>query len=492
MSLSTVKLLNRLTCHVKPGKLCLYFSLLLLSKVQISIAQQPVFQWAKAFNANNIYIYSDNSNGRSVGVDGQGNVYSAGLFQHTLDFDPGPGVYNLSAAGLFETAIYISKLDANGNFVWAIQIPEEVDWGNIEIKVTSDGTIYLASDLRHAADMDPGPGVQIMTPIGGKDAFVIKFDTNGNFIWAKQFGGPGDTVPHSDILDVDQDNNVIICGGFNNTVDFDPGPGTYNLTSTAHIQAFIVKLDINGNLIWAKQFGNSPVVYSGSTINDLKCDRDGNIFTTGTFAGTCDFDPGAAVYSLTATATNDGFISKLDPDGNFIWAKGIDNTNTTYNNWILHPTGIDIDSMNNVITTGAFIGQYDFDPAVGVYNVATAGGTFDCYILKLDPQGQFLWVKTIGNNIDHEIANDIAVDANNNIYFIGSFGTSVDFDPGPGTYVINSPYPGASAIVKLNSNGNFVFAAPYQSIFYGSTNFRRMVVDNAENIYVTGAVSGTG
>ena len=136
----------------------------------------------------------------------------------------------------------------------------------------------LITGWTRSSDLPTTTGAQQSNRGGDADAFVVKLDTDGNLIWAKQFGGPGDTVPQASVLEIDANNNVIICGLFNNTVDFDPGPGTFTLTSTAHLQAYIVKLAGNGNLIWAKQFGNSPVVYSGSHISDIRCDAQGNIF----------------------------------------------------------------------------------------------------------------------------------------------------------------------------------------------------------------------
>ncbi len=230
-------------CPVLNNYLCKLFTSFAFTTLLFSAAaQQPVFNWATAFHATS-YIGRDNSNGRTVVVDKKGNVFSAGLFEHTIDCDPGPEEYALKAANPSETAIYISKLDANGNFVWAIQLPIVVEFGTIEMKVDGNGNIYLVSDISQEADMDPGPGVHMMAPTGFRDAFVIKLDTDGKLIWVKQFGGPGDTGPQSTALEIDKDNNVIICGQFNNTVDFDPGPGTFNLISSAHFQSFIVKLN---------------------------------------------------------------------------------------------------------------------------------------------------------------------------------------------------------------------------------------------------------
>lgn len=476
-----------LHCTTQPLQLLMnkhYFTVLLLFVFNTAFSQQPELEWARVFNSNNFNNYRDYSNGRSVTVDRQGNVYSAGLFMHTVDFDPGPGFFNLSGAGYGDYGIYISKLSAAGTFLWAIQIPVLVEFGAIEIKVDQLDNVYLASDLRHSADMDPGSAVYMLNPIGAKDAFVAKYDPNGNLVWAKQFGGPGDTVPHADALDIDNDNNVIICGGFNNTVDFDPGSGTFNLTSTAHIQSYIAKLNSNGDFIWARQFGNSPVVYSGATITDVRCDRLGTIYTVGTFAGNCDFDPGAGNYPLQARSLRDGFISKLDASGNFIWAKRIGNTTNDYFQYA-ESRGIEIDANNNVYTTGDFAGTFDFDPGPGS-QLATSNSARDWYILKLNTQGDFAWVDVFGGS-DSEVGADVAVDKDNNVYGVGGVSNMADMDPGPGVYTVSA----ASMLVKVNSNGGFIYAAPFKSITNGSSLTRRMIVDPSYNIYIAGYVSGT-
>jgi len=427
----------------------------LLFVVTKAASQQPIFQWARAFVAENQYNPSVYSNGRSIAVDQQGNVYSAGLFNFTTDFDPGNGVFTLSTTNWANTGIYISKLSATGDFIWAIQVPALVEFGNIEIRVDRDDNVYLVSELRDPTDFDPGPGVYMLTPIGAMDAFVAKYDPNGNLVWAKQFGGPGDTVPRSDVLDIDNNNNVIVCGNFNNTVDFDPGPNTFNITSTAHIQSFIVKLNSKGDFIWAKQFGNSPVVYSGSNIADVKCDPQGNIYTVGNFAGTCDFDPDSGNYSLQATCLRDGYIAKLDPGGQLLWAKRIGNTENDYYEFA-DSRGIDIDSDNNVYTTGNFTGTFDFDPGDNTHILTS--NNYDWYVLKLSAQGDFVWTDVLGGD-DIEIGADIAVDNAGNVYATGTVGENTDMDPGPGVYIINSvgKYD-IGAIVKLNSNGGFLSA----------------------------------
>jgi gliding motility-associated-like protein len=445
-----------------------------------AFCQLPVLDWAKNFA-------SPDNNGSgfatTTSIDDNGNVYTAGQFEFTLDFDPGPGEFMMTAAGPFDKAMFISKLDADGNFVWAKQIPNYIEFGRIEIKVDKTGNVYLASDLNVAADVDPGAAVQLMTPIGFRDAFVVKLNTNGELVWAKQFGGPGDTGPQANMIELDRDNNVIIGGRFNNTVDFDPGTNTFTLTSTAHMQAFIVKLTNNGEFIMAKQFGNGAQVYSGCDINDIKCDALGNIILIGAFRDTCDFDPGPAVYHAISSpqSTGDGFICKLDASLNFTWVKTFGQAGG--DNYFMTPTGIDIDGMNNIITTGFFIGNFDFDPGPAQYTVFR--NPYDSYILKLDSQGNFIWAKIIGHITESDTGHDVVTDAEGSVYCIGSFGTSVDFDPGTGTHIINNPSNGTT-LIKLSASGDFLYAAP----FIGYNYSRRMIIDAARNIYIAGFMGG--
>ena len=395
---------------------------LFLFLMKTAAAQLPVLQWAVAFPGDNDYNY-DASNGRTIGTDQQGNVYSAGLIERTVDFDPGPGVYDLSG-GQSGKGIYISKLNAAGQFVWAKQISALTEFGIIEMKIDKSGNVYLTSYFSAPTDMDPGPGVHMLTPAGFQDAFILKLDTDGNFMWVKQFGGPGDTGAAGTALDIDPNGNVIVCGSFNHTVDFDPGPNTFNLTSTGNFEAFITKLNSNGDFIWAKKLGNFNTVYGNINLNDVKCDTSGNIYSTGDFSGNCDFDPGAGTYNLVAGGPGDGFVSKLDANGNFVWAKKIGSS--AINNEMIQPHGIDIDGNNNIYTTGYYLGTQDFDPGSGVYNLPTEG-SFNAFLLKLDAQGNFIWARHLNGGGTGD-GVDLALDKADNIYVIGDFTGTIDFD----------------------------------------------------------------
>src|SRR5262249_36288313 len=158
----------------------------------------------------------------------------------------------------------------------------------------------------------------------------------------------------------------------------------------------------------------------------IAVDASGNVYTTGYFTGTADFDPDAGVFNLTAAGSFDIFVSKLSASGNFVWAKvmggGSDDLGQS----------ISVDASGNVCTTGYFTGTADFDPGAGVFNL-TAAGYYDIFVSKLDASGNFAWAKAIGGTGGDE-GYSIAIDSSGNVYTTGAFGGTVDFDPNAGVF----------------------------------------------------------
>ena len=463
-----------------------YLAVLFLALSTTIISQLPVAQSAAVMPSTYYYPGGEYNNGRSVAVDQQGNVYSVGLFFHTVDFDPGPGAFILSAGSMYNSGIFISKLGPNGQFVWAKQLPVMVEFSDIELEVDSSGNVYVTSNFNTPADMDPGPGVQIITPIGGKDVFVMKLTTDGNLVWVKQFGGPGDTVAETMGIDIDGNGNVYTSGIFINTVDFDPGTGTANLSTSNHWDGFISKLNSNGDFVWVKRIGNFSATQGSVGMRRIQTDASGNCFFSGTFAGNCDFDPGSGQFLLASSGLMDGFIASLDANGNFRWARQVGNSALNY--YVNHHS-IAIDAHDNVYTSGSFIGTQDFDPGPNTTILSAPGGTIP-YLLKLDQQGNFVWAKKIPVKGTGSGA-DVTVDNTGNIYTTGNYIGDVDFGPGPGITSFTGLYD-ETILTKFSPNGDLMYAAPFLRGAAGGYSLgRRLVSDNALNLYIAGFMYGT-
>ncbi len=307
----------------------------------------------------------------AIAVDGDGNVYTTGSFGGTADFDPGPGTFNLTSAGSVD--VFVSKLDSDGDFVWARSMGGGVSDVPQGIAVDGDGNVYTTGRFDGTADFDPGAGTfNLASAGGGASFFVRKLDSAGNFVWASSVGPATRGVFR--VVPVDGDGNVYAAGAFIAAADFDPGAGTFNLTPVGERDIFVWKLDSAGNLVWASSMGGPGV----DEAQGIAIDGSGNVYTTGRFDGTADFDPGPGTFNLTSAGQQDIFVSKLDSAGNFVWARRMGGGSMDVGR------GIAVDGDGNVYTSGQFKSTVDFDPGPGTFNL-TSAGNFDIFISKLEP-----------------------------------------------------------------------------------------------------------
>lgn len=341
------------------------------------------------------------------------------------------------------------------------------------IALDASGNIYTTGSFGGIADFDPGAGTLNLTSAGESDVFVRKFDPSGNLLWAKSFGGT--YFDYGIDMSVDASGNIYITGTFTETVDFDPGAGTTNISSMGLTDAFVEKLDASGNFIWVKTFGGTN--YDG--VVSICLDPSDNIYTTGYFSQTIDFDPGAGIVNLTSVGPSDAFIQKLDPSGNLIWAKPFGGTQTEEVRKII------ADSFGNIYTTGHYEGTIDFDPNPGITNLTSLGNT-DVFIQKIDTSGNFIWAKSLGGT-SYDRSSSIGSDAFGNIYTLGNFALTVDFDLGPGTANLTSVGSLDAFVQKLDSSGNFIWAKSFGGNYILGLSIQ---IDESANIYTTGTFEG--
>lgn len=434
-------------------------------------AQNPNFTWAKGMGGTSVEV------GLSVTADASGNVYSTGWFGGTVDFDPGAGTFNLTGASAND--IYISKLDAAGNFVWAKQIGSTGADQAFSIALDASGNVYTTGYFSGTVDFDPGAGISNMSSVGGMDIFICKLDASGNFVWAKQIGSTLTDIGYS--IFIDGSGNVYSTGSFQSAADFDPGAGSFNMTpagggSTTDI--YVLKLDASGNFIWAKQMGGSATNDEGSSITGDAT----HVYITGAFAGTGDFDPGAGTFNMTTAGGSDVFISKLDASGNFVWAKQMGGASGDYGKSLV------VDGSGNIYSTGNFQTTGDFDPGAGTFNM-TSSGLYDIYISKLNSSGNFVWAKQFGStNGDESYSIDLDP-ISGCIFTAGRFSLTVDFDPGAGTFNLISGGFNDSFISKLDPSGNYVWAG--QITGPSNDEIKAIKLDANANIYCTGLYQAT-
>jgi len=524
------------------------------------------YRWARVMGGTEDDFFYPS--GYDVAIDTVGNVFATGSFGGAVDFDPGPGVYMLEGDG--SPSMFAVKLDASGALRWAHSFGDfnaSIDGAGVAL--AKSGRVHIAGTFGDYVDFDPGEGENSLTstsehsaflntvystgdyrytaaigqryethsvgdvvtdqrgnlfiaenisspndfeelvhdPLGSSRRFsgtVSKRNSSGELIWSYCLRGGG--LEFVDQIDVDGMGNVYVSGVFTGTVDFDPGPGVYEMTSVEDFSHYIQKVDSNGSLHWARSypggrieelFGLSPgfgraIIAAGSTEN---------LFVMGTVDGTFDFGIDGTTETISSIGANDVFVQKLDTDGRTVWIRTIGGEQSSAT-----AKQLAIDSSDNVYTLGHFLGTVDFDPGTAMHELTSDDGTSgalrgaDVFLQKMDYNGEFQWVRAWGwadsEGSTGAAIRDFDVDCTGNVYTTGSFIGTVDFDPGDGVaertsaHDENANYQQSDFFLqKLDLAGEFAWV---QTVGGNQTDYaHEITVDDFGSVYVAGAVRGT-
>lgn len=383
------------------------------------------------------------------------NLYTIGVFKGGADFDPSDSSSFIMNAPSFKESLFITKRDRNGNFVWGKQISNPFYEGisASDIFIGKDESVYFTGRVDDGSDFDPGPGSYTYPNTTLPHFYVCKFTIDGELAWVKFLSGY--IIPNA--LGVDDSGKVYITGKFDYTMDFDPGPDTVWAVSPNpnSSSGYVLKLSALGDFVWVK-----TLVSGSSTARDLELDSLGQPIVVGTYTSPIDFDPGPDSLII---APNDGdaYMWKLDTAGALVWAK------TFYGDNFPNYPKIDIDPFQNIIVMGEYNGRTDFLSGPG--SVALVSPSRDLFIAKFDFYGDLLWVKELDNQ-DPTFGSiigviDVETDRLGNIYGIGYYRGSLDFDPGPGQQIYTSTPSSTNFfyIVKLDKDGNFNWTESFRT-----------------------------
>ena len=306
-------------------------------------AQTPDWQWATQAGGNSY------DQGSGIAIDDNGSSYVTGTFRSTATF----GSYSLTSSG--SSDIFVAKMDANGNWLWATQAGGISSNYGYAIAIDDNGNSYVTGLFGGTITF----GSYSLTSSGNWDIFIAKIDSNGNWLWATKAGGVSNDGGY--VITIDDNGNSYVTGWF---YSYLATFGPYSLTSSGSSDIFVAKMDANGNWLWAKQAGGISCDYGyGITTDD-----NGNSYVTGCFADTATFGS----YSLTSSGSSDIFVAKMDANGNWQWATNAGGINYDTGD------GIAIEDNGNSYVTGLFGGTITF----GSYSL-TGSGSFDIFVAKL-------------------------------------------------------------------------------------------------------------
>ena len=428
-----------------------YFSFILfilfMSICNRANAQAPAWLLASDFGS------TGNDYAAGSTVDPAGNFYSTGTFLASMDVDPGPETRTLTSAGLSD--VFVNKYDASGNLAWAVSFGGAADdfAGSMAVDAGS-GSIYLTGFFQGKVDFDPGVGTVYLSSTGASDSYIVKLDSSGNLVWAKSLGGPTDDLGIWVTVADPGSDDIYFTGTYLGTLDFDPDTANaVNLTSKGVTDIYVLKLDGDGNFLWARSMGGL------ATDNGLAMAVDpagsGDVITTGRFGGTTvDFNPDPAeTFNLTNVGNQSAFISRLDKDGNFVWAKAITGPKNVYGNSI----AIAPDGSGDIYATGLYNGVVDFDPGSGTTELPDMG--FDGFIVKFDEQGNFEWANAVGGTgFDRGVSLVMDNQGTGDFFLGGSFEFTADLDPGSETFTLTSAGDDDIFIARYDDAGSFKWA----------------------------------
>jgi hypothetical protein len=307
--------------------------------------------------------------------------------------------------------------------------------------------------------------------------FILLSFTNikSQVLWSNFTGGAG--VDMIGDVCTDSQGNIYSLSRFYGTVDFDPGDGVVNITGTGIASISIQKFNNLGELLWVE------VLLAENEIQGhrIACDESSNIYISGLFNGTTDFDPSFQTHFETATGDTDAYILKLNSEGDFQWV------NTYNGESFKFITSLAVSSQGDLLVAGYFFGTVDFDPGAGEENFVSQGGT-DVFIQKIESNGNLGWNRQI-SSLDNVDATGITLDTEDNIYLIGGFEGTTDFDPGIGIQEVNSTNNFSQFFLKLDNNGSFQWIKSLESSSYLS--YEDIASDSEDNIVLEGTFSGT-
>ncbi len=366
--------------------------------------------------------------GSDVLIDSAGSVLLQGFFDDLIDLDPGV------ETDAHEGGLFLCKLDSDGNYIWGRS------WDNIGcvgIAIDSNDDIYLAGGFHGQADFDPSDAENLHWPNGMQDVYVLKMSSNGDFLWPRTWGGPGNSFNDGDrsiAVAADSGGNVYVAGDVSNTTDFDPGSEVDEHEGGQFISKFAPTGKFLGVNCWLAR------------TRSLAVDADDNLYVMGSISNnvTVDLDTGPGVDERTGPSE---FVASYTSEGEYRWGR-------TWGMSMVDSADIIVAPTNELYITGEFYWNLvDFDPSEYTdYHGSCAND--DVFLSKYLTNGEYQWTRTWGGAGD-EIGYEVASDESGNAFVAGEFEELTDFDPGPGWEYHESHGSGDAYVIKIPPDGNW-------------------------------------
>lgn len=351
-----------------------------------------VRQWGTYYGGT-----SDES-GLGIAADGSGNVYMTG-YSWSVSNIATPDAHQTEKKGARDA--FLVKFNSSGVRQWGTYLGGYSADGGEAIAIDSHGNIYISGWTSSANEFST-TGAHQQTYGGSQDAFLAKFLTSGQLVWATYFGG--DDIDKSHGVAIDGSGNVIISGITYSSQNIATPGAHQEINMLGWGDAFIAKFNSNGQRLWGTYYGGTGNEY----MHRITADNNDNIYVCGRTNSTTNIStPGA--YQETLAGGEDIFLAKFNASGQRQWG--------TY---IGGPTGESaracvVDDEGNIYVGGT--GTANELTTSGVHQ-EVQGGAGDAWLGKFNNTGMFKWGTFYGGG-GYDDARSLAIDSQKNLYLAG-------------------------------------------------------------------------
>ncbi len=393
-----------------------------------------------------------------------GSVYVTGSYDKVADFDPGSGDTTLPDGPY--TNSFIAKYSQSFELMWVKRVGgEDGNTSTRGIAVDNSGNLYVTG---HSSESTLGIGSTTLPSIGSTDSFLAKLSSNGDVLWAKNWGSASGIGAFASDVFVDSSGVVHVGGGYYETVDFNPGAATLSRTSAGGADIAVSRFDANGNFLSVTTAGS----VGSETINLIQGDSSGGIYATGSFSGTTQLGSS----SFTSNGSSDAFLLKVNSSGAISWARQIAGAGTSSTSYRLAST-----NSGEVYLAGSFSETIQFD----ANTVLTSAGSTDGFVSKWSTDGSLLLAGQLAG-VEATTISDIKVDSFGRPVVMGAFGGSVNMQPFSGEALQTALGVQSDFILQLNVGGGLL---AFHQMPRDVGVPRVLALDSRGNILATGNVN---
>jgi hypothetical protein len=350
----------------------------------LKLDSSGTFNWVKTFGSPTSTLECN-----ALDISSNNEILVGGTFNDIVDFDPNATTQYLSTNSSSDP--YLLKLSFAGNYLWAKSLAGSVYGSIVAIQTALNNDIIICGNYIGTLNLNPSTTTlnSISSQSNSTDVFMSKYTISGNFKEGKSIGGNNEDFVAD--MKLNDNQEIVLAGYFSGTCDFDPNLNNFSLIANGLSEdCYVAKYNNNFDLLWAKKIGGN----GDDRIVGLALDNLNNIYTTGYFTGTVDFNPNLQINNLTSNGDNDVFISKLDDFGQYLNSNNVGGQSNDIGTTIM------IENSLSIIISGSFNGTVDFDPTAATNSlVANTSTNADLYTLNwLQCSPDLVYINSTGCN----------------------------------------------------------------------------------------------